>query len=35
HPDLFAKGADADLRKQALIKFSNDPRMSDYKIKKA
>lgn len=35
HPELFAAGADADLRKRALIKFSNDPRMSDYKIKKA
>lgn len=35
HPDLFAKGADADLRKKALIAFSNDPRMAIYKIKKA
>ena len=35
HPELFASGADADLRKRALIKFSNDPLMSDYKIRKA
>ena len=35
HPELFAAGADADLRKRALIKFSNDPRMADYRIKRA
>lgn len=35
HPELFAANADADLRKRALVKFSNDPRMSIYRIKKA
>ena len=35
HPDLFAPGADSDLRKRALVAFSNDPRMSDYRIRKA
>lgn len=33
HPGLFA--GDADIKKKALIAFSNDPAMSIYLIKKA
>ena len=33
HPGLFI--GDAESKKKALVAFSNDPRMSDYLIKKA
>ena len=35
YPALFGHGADADLKRRELIKFSNDPAMADYIIRRA
>lgn len=35
YPAIFERGADQDLRARELVKFSSDPRFSEFVIKKS